>query len=306
MRRTRLILEPQLQVVLRIDNRKKKRRSVRAPHQLEDVSEMENRKKKKRRLIHSSWQLDDFPELMHRILSSLPAKEAARTCVLSKSWLHAWSTIPNIRFPFKFILPQIKYDLFMERSLLRYENNNVPIETFDLGITISNQGSASLAENWICHVSSKTCLKEFSLNISVSIASFALPGEIFFSERLKTVNIIADDVMFFDSLRICSNSVIKCVSLRELDLQYVSISDGVKSLHNLKELKIHSVDETPVLEITDVPSLRELRYLPMFFPMTKPLPLDMESLGSVTQLYVGGIILDDAFFEDQSSISSRV
>nr|GEY98745.1 hypothetical protein [Tanacetum cinerariifolium] len=58
----------------------------------------------------------------------------------------------------------------MERSLPRSENNNMPIETFDLGITISNQGSASLPEKWIRHVSSKTCLKELSLNISVSIS----------------------------------------------------------------------------------------------------------------------------------------
>ncbi|GJV91698.1 F-box protein-like protein [Tanacetum coccineum] len=323
MRGARLIPESQLELVPQIGNIINKRKSV---HQFEDdVSEMENRKKKKkRRLICTSWPLDDFPELMHRILSSLPAKEAARTCVLSKSWLHAWSTIPNIRFPFKFILPQNKYNQFMERSLLRYESNNVPIETFDLGITISDHGSASLAENWIRHVSSKTCLKELFFNISVSLASFTLPAEIFLSDRLKTVYIIADDVVFFDSLRISSNSVIKCVSLRVLDLQSVSISDGVlhnllntcsllekvnisccdglktvtvKSLRNLKELKIHSVDESPVLEISDVPSLCELRYLPMLFPMTKPPPFDMESLGSVTQLNVGGIILDDAFFD---------
>ncbi|GKB84812.1 RNA-directed DNA polymerase, eukaryota [Tanacetum coccineum] len=186
MRGARLIPESQLELVPHIGNIINKRKSL---HQLEDdVSEMENRKKKKkRRLICASWPLDDFPELMHRILSSLPAKEAARTCVLSKSWLHAWSTIPNIRFPFKFILPQNKYNQFMERSLL--------------------------------------------------------------------------------------------------------------SLRNLKELKIHSVDESPVLEISDVPSLRELRYLPMLFPMTKPPPFDMESLGSVIQLNVGGIILDHAFFD---------
>nr|GEW53731.1 hAT dimerization domain, ribonuclease H-like domain protein [Tanacetum cinerariifolium] len=68
--------------------------------------------------------------------------------------------------------------------------------------------------------------------------------------------------------------------------EYAMFSMKIKSLRNLKELKIHSIDESPVLEISDVPSLRELRYLPMLFPMTKPPPFDMESLGSVTQLNV--------------------
>nr|GEX10042.1 phosphoribosylglycinamide formyltransferase, chloroplastic [Tanacetum cinerariifolium] len=47
-------------------------------------------------LIHTK-RLEDFPELINKIQSMLESKEAARTCVLSKSWLHAWSMIPNLR-----------------------------------------------------------------------------------------------------------------------------------------------------------------------------------------------------------------
>nr|GEW13326.1 hypothetical protein [Tanacetum cinerariifolium] len=42
-------------------------------------------------------QLEDVPELIQHIQSLLPAIDAARTCVLSKSWLHAWSIIPTLR-----------------------------------------------------------------------------------------------------------------------------------------------------------------------------------------------------------------
>ncbi|KAI3738779.1 hypothetical protein L2E82_28931 [Cichorium intybus] len=42
----------------------------------------------------SRTQLEDVPELMQQIQAWLPLLEAARTSVLSKSWLHAWSTIP--------------------------------------------------------------------------------------------------------------------------------------------------------------------------------------------------------------------
>lgn len=45
-----------------------------------------------------SPRLEDVPELMHGIQSRLSLREAACTSVLSKSWLHAWSTIPNLRF----------------------------------------------------------------------------------------------------------------------------------------------------------------------------------------------------------------
>ncbi|KAL4583104.1 hypothetical protein LXL04_007668 [Taraxacum kok-saghyz] len=42
-------------------------------------------------------QVEDVPELMQLIQSQLPVIEAARMSVLSKSWLHAWSTIPILR-----------------------------------------------------------------------------------------------------------------------------------------------------------------------------------------------------------------
>ncbi|GJT58543.1 transcription factor DIVARICATA-like protein [Tanacetum coccineum] len=41
-------------------------------------------------------------ELLQRVQSLLPLKDAASTCILSKSWLRAWYTIPNLQF----ILPE--------------------------------------------------------------------------------------------------------------------------------------------------------------------------------------------------------
>ncbi|GJW29378.1 ribonuclease H-like domain-containing protein, partial [Tanacetum coccineum] len=45
-------------------------------------------------------RLEDFPELMHCIQSLLPIEEAARTSILSKSWLYAWSTNPTLRLKY--------------------------------------------------------------------------------------------------------------------------------------------------------------------------------------------------------------
>lgn len=43
-------------------------------------------------------EVEDVSELMHLIQSQLPYEEAGHTSVLSKSWLHTWSTIPILKF----------------------------------------------------------------------------------------------------------------------------------------------------------------------------------------------------------------
>ncbi|GJZ92896.1 hypothetical protein Tco_0664961 [Tanacetum coccineum] len=51
----------------------------------------------KRRRLMRRQQLEDVPELIQQIQSLLPADQAARTCVVSKSCLHAFSTTPTLR-----------------------------------------------------------------------------------------------------------------------------------------------------------------------------------------------------------------
>lgn len=96
-------------------------------------------------------RLEDVPvELIHHIQSLLSVKEAARICILSKSWLHAWSTNPTIRLPecmmFATEEQKIKYIKWIDRTLLRYVDDNIPIETSKLHLHINNQNMASLAE----------------------------------------------------------------------------------------------------------------------------------------------------------------
>ncbi|GKB62222.1 F-box protein-like protein [Tanacetum coccineum] len=183
--------------------------------------------------IHTP-QLEDIPELIHIIQSLLPAKEAARTCILSKSWLHAWSTIPTLRFRSpqnqwwaEFVTDEQirKYQTVIEHTLQRYHRDNISIESFDLELHIQNQESAFAAEKWIQPIVSKSCLKELSLKIRGLNDSLALPNELFSSEKLRTKNVTGL------RLRICSNPFIKCVTLRVLDLQYVNVTEEV--FHNL-------------------------------------------------------------------------
>ncbi|GKB86215.1 F-box protein-like protein, partial [Tanacetum coccineum] len=221
--------------------------------------------------------------------SLLPAKDAAQTCILSKSWLNAWSTIPALRFP---------------RQLVLYK-------------------SASLANKWIMSVASKSALKEIFLSIWVGNDSFTLPDEIFSSVNLNSMIISASDVTMTDPLWIPHNPVILCASLRVLELKYLNISEDVlhnllsicsllekinlyccdgfktiklKNLRCLRELKITSLEENDVLEIYDVTSLRMFHYNSLLLSWKKP-PFNVDSLGSVTHLDISGVVMDDAFFD---------
>ncbi|GJY13937.1 F-box protein-like protein [Tanacetum coccineum] len=104
-------------------------------------------------------------ELIHRIQSLLPAKDAARTCVLSKSWLRAWSTIPTLRFTtcanddHLTKEEETDYIKLIDRTLLRYLNDNMSIECLHLHLYMHNSSLSSLAEKWL----KLCCLRELRI-----------------------------------------------------------------------------------------------------------------------------------------------
>ncbi|KAL7605163.1 hypothetical protein Lser_V15G19834 [Lactuca serriola] len=178
-------------------------------------------------------EVEDVAESMHRIQSRLPVEEAARTCVLSKSWLHAWSTIPTLRFR---VCNEQKGSMKLmdvEHTLIRYLRDNIPIERFDLKIDIENQELVSHAAKWIQSVATKTSLKEISLSIFPSgvCALFTLPNEILLGENLTKLRILASRGIRSVCMTTSHLPVIKCVSLRELHLNCVCISE--EALNNI-------------------------------------------------------------------------
>ena len=77
-----------------------------------------------------------IPELIQHIQSLLPVKEVDRTRVSSKSWLHAWSTNPTLRFHQygKSLNEQqeTRYIELIDRTLQRYHLDNLPIISLDI------------------------------------------------------------------------------------------------------------------------------------------------------------------------------
>ncbi|CAI9304377.1 unnamed protein product [Lactuca saligna] len=175
--------------------------------------------------------VEDVVELMQNIQSRLTVKEAAQTSVLSKYWLHAWSTFPNLRFDVGRGKTMKLVDV--ERTLIRYHRENTPIKRFDLKINIEDQESASQAEKWIGDVATKTCLKEISLSLLLWGASFRLPDEILASENLTKLRVSAPRIHpNFVWMTMTNPVMFKCVlSLRELHLEGVSISE--EALHHI-------------------------------------------------------------------------
>ncbi|XP_071712428.1 F-box/LRR-repeat protein 25-like [Rutidosis leptorrhynchoides] len=276
---------------------------------------------KRIRLIRTT-QLEDIPvELIHRIQSFLPEKEAARTCVLSKSWLHAWSTIPTLRFTQKQESGNMN---LIDRTLVRYFRDNMSIESFHLDIEIKNQESAFIVETWIQQLVSKRSLKELHLTIKSDECLFTLSHEIFLSENLKTLR-LRGDRWFVSNLKL-----VKCVFLRELELMDFEITEDVidnltnvfpllekinlsclsglttvkvKNFRYLRELRIAPREEIH-LEIDNVPNLRLFHYNSLFNCLNKIVSYsNVDSLGNVKELVLSGMSMDDDPFFD-SMISS--
>nr|GEX77985.1 hypothetical protein [Tanacetum cinerariifolium] len=204
-------------------------------------------------LLYQIWKIVDVPkvmdeessisqlvyvpnELIHRIQSLLPAKDAARTCVLSKSWLHAWSTIPTLRFTtcanddHLTEEEETNYNKLIDRTLLRYLNDNMSIECLHLHLYMHNSSLSSLAEKWLHSLASRNCLKELSLTIcgkkvclGYRISNLTIPAEIFSCEKLNIVSLIVDPRA--KPVTVNMNLVmIKCLFLRVLELVNVRIS----------------------------------------------------------------------------------
>ncbi|XP_023738056.1 uncharacterized protein LOC111886047 [Lactuca sativa] len=278
--------------------------------------------------------VEDVEELMQHIQSRLPVEEAARTSVLSKSWLHAWSTIPTLRFH----VDETKHLNMVDCTLSRYLRDNIPIERLELDVDINDVESSSLAEKWIRSVVASSSLKELSLSVSLTGASLTLPDEILSAARnLTKLRVTSASRQGVHSVWMKSNSIMNCVcvSLREVVLSGVRLSQEVldaifsscsflekidiyldkqeegrgrsiikiKNLARLHEIRIYSHDgDSTDLEISGVPNLRLFRCNLFFGQFGRPDPRPFSaysiSLGSsVTELWLGGLITDESSLE---------
>ncbi|KAL3645010.1 hypothetical protein CASFOL_010190 [Castilleja foliolosa] len=162
-----------------------------------------------------------FPKaVIQRLQSFLTGKEAARTAIVSKSWHSAWLTRPNIDFNDSYfrIGPTDtsifdRFSKYAKKTIKRYEQSNLKIESFNLCMDIGQYGCGELAYKLIVKASrigaTRLCLR-LSNNWK-----YVLPNEVFGADNLVELSVSGCKIDLDDRV------VIKCRSLESLSLDDV-------------------------------------------------------------------------------------
>ncbi|XP_060170838.1 F-box/LRR-repeat protein 25-like [Lycium barbarum] len=168
--------------------------------------------------------VDILPEhLIHKILWYLNFdEEAAKTRFLSKTWLQAWFTCPNLKFEIGYGEDNNygKIDKIMER----YRERKIPIEKFALSVFAYYYHSLDfqLIDKWlgIALQNGVKVLVDFFY-----VLSYPLPISTFLtSKSLRELVVTGCDLM---DLSLSTSQVDNCHSLRKLSLTNVRLDDNL-------------------------------------------------------------------------------
>lgn len=187
-------------------------------------------------------RLSELPDdLIHIIMSSLPAQEAARTSVLSHKWLNRWALAPFIEIDIDwFHKDREQFSKFVDRLLLLRDRDDASMKTFQL-----HSFAIDRASSWIHHaIKHKVQVLKFAEYIRWE--PFYLDPELvaFSSEYLRTLELtnVALDASVFDLL---NNA---CPALENLQL--------IDSLLEATEISSSSLKN---LDIIDCSLFKDLR-----------------------------------------------
>ncbi|CAA0822018.1 Unknown protein [Striga hermonthica] len=153
--------------------------------------------------------------IIHHIQSFLNEKEAAQTTVLSKSWRQAWLTRPNLDFDRSHFSFAYEFSDFMDKSIQRYEESNLEIESFSLTMDSLND----LREDVIKALGMG--VTRLSLKLHESYASYCsvVPAEVFGCKDLSRGKIALppEHLVQFPRLKALSLTYVKLQSDEESD-----------------------------------------------------------------------------------------
>jgi hypothetical protein len=133
-------------------------------------------------------RLSSVPKIiLHDIMSMLLEKDAARTSVLSKSWLETWYTFPMLSFSDTKIvktLPQPKENLTRTRkyfidcvnkSLLRFYVRRLAIKEFKLSVRCFELRYMSKDVDFWLMLASESCVEILELILPIQGECYVLP-----------------------------------------------------------------------------------------------------------------------------------
>jgi hypothetical protein len=177
--------------------------------------------------------------ILHKILSRLPEKDAARTCLLSKAWLEIWYTFPILSFSDTKIsraVPQPVEDLpgkskdfieYVKSTLLRFWNQRLVIKEFNLRVDCFELSSMSMDVDICLKLASENGVQVLELRNGPyrlekdQRECYVLPEKVIENQTLTKLSLMGGikvDPTFM-------NQSIKFFSLRELYLLEVHFED---------------------------------------------------------------------------------
>nr|XP_009800645.1 PREDICTED: putative F-box/LRR-repeat protein At5g41840 [Nicotiana sylvestris] len=165
--------------------------------------------------------------LIHEILSCLNIKESTKMSILSKTWLQAWSTLPNLKFICKYSIDSKIIDAILER----YRVNKIPIDKFEFSYCLEyrSRDVFPLIDKWL-GIALQNGVKHllYNGNCTLNPSIYKRTYTLIPSYPLPIYTILASEAL-------------RELVLTDFDLMSVSLSDGVASCHSLRMLSLSRV-----------------------------------------------------------------
>ncbi|KAG5587528.1 hypothetical protein H5410_047962 [Solanum commersonii] len=169
---------------------------------------------------------DILPEcVIRKILCFLSFKESAQLSILSKTWLQAWLTHPNLDVIVDYYGNNLD---IVDNIMKRYRDGIIPIEKFELSYFDSTSQGFPLIDKWF-DIALQNGVKDLAFNVP-KYSSYRLP--IF---KILATKSLRELVMWGCHLKRASltSGVVNCNSLRLLSLSSVTLSEKMlKTLLN--------------------------------------------------------------------------
>ncbi|XP_010234434.1 F-box protein At4g22280 isoform X1 [Brachypodium distachyon] len=198
-------------------------------------------------------------EILHHILSLMPAREAVQTCVLSTRWRYVWKSLRCLKIEGPEFSSMERFVEFMDNLLL--ERDSVPLDSFCL-VSWSN-GAHCLnhprANQWISHaLTNKVCV----LRVVEYYELFNLDPYPFISVHLKVLSL---NCVFISALFI-ENLLSNCPALEDLTMigsRVLATKFSSRTLKNLTFISLGPNDDYDVHDdfedlVIDTPNLVSL------------------------------------------------
>ncbi|XP_060182031.1 putative F-box/LRR-repeat protein At3g18150 [Lycium barbarum] len=164
---------------------------------------------------------DILPEcVIRKILCYLSYGEATRMRILSKTWLQAWLTLPNLAFG----VSSGESLTIVDKVTKRYRDGNIPIDRFELHNFTEPDGLFPLIDKWL-GIALQNGVKDLVYRDVRYSSSYPFPIFIFLAaESLRELVLTGCDLMH---ISLSTSRLVNCHSLRKLSLSCVHLDENM-------------------------------------------------------------------------------